>query len=184
MENQETKHPKAIPVKHTVIIPRLDKWEKVCTIEGCTVYKSFEYGVTRLAYVAKLHVDCDGMPYNKYQDPCYQRETSLFYSGSPIDADKVPYIVVPPKVRNCVEPVVMGCMSFACNLKKGLVVNAVVADQGPPDKLGEASCECARRIGLDGNPNDGGTDEHEIFYLIWPGIPATVDGVTYNLSPS
>jgi Fungal chitosanase of glycosyl hydrolase group 75 len=156
-------------------------WEYVDTLEGCKIYKSYDLNVCRIVYIAKMAVDCDGMPVNTYNDPYWQRETSLFYNGSPINADKVPYIVVPPKVRNCVAPIVMGCMSLALNITNGKVAQSVVADQGPQSKIGEASCECAERVGLDRNPNHGGTDDHIICYLLWPGIPATVDGITYNL---
>lgn len=150
-------------------------------IEGCPILRSYEFGGLIVVWTAKMAVDCDGMPVNKYNDPYYQSQTSLTYGGKPINADKVPYIVVPPLIRKGVLPIVMGCQAAVINMARGFSTPAVVADQGPENKLGEASCECARRVGLDGNPNNGGTDEHIIHYMIWPGIPALVDGLNYQL---
>jgi hypothetical protein len=154
------------------------------TLEGVSIYVIIQDGEMRVEWTANMAVDCDGMPVNTYNDPYWQSQTSLSYNGKPINANKVPYIVVPPMIRNGVEPVVMGCQATVLNTKNGKTTAAVVADQGPSDKIGEASCECARRVGLDGNPNHGGTDDNIIKYTIFPGVPATVDGITYNLQPS
>jgi N-acetylmuramoyl-L-alanine amidase len=153
-------------------------------LEDCQIWHIIQSGKERVEWTAKMAVDCDGMPVNIYNDPYWQSQTSLSHNGKPINADEVPYIVVPPLVRNGVPGVVMGCQAAAYNTEKDLSSLAVVADQGPSEKIGEASCECARRIGLDGNPNHGGTDQHIVRYVIWPGQAATVDGVTYTLQPA
>ena len=168
----------------THIESRMAKVRWLGEIEGCPILRSYEFGNLIVLWTAKMAVDCDGMPVNIYRDPCYQRQTSLSYEGDPINADKVPYIVVPPLIRNGVKPIVMGCQGVIINMKHGLSTPAVVADQGPTDKLGEASCEAARRVGLDPDPNHGGTSEIIIRYMIWPGIPAYVDGLTYQLTPA
>jgi hypothetical protein len=62
--------------------------------------------------------------------------------------------------------------------------DAICGEIGPEDKLGEASCELARRVGLNPNPNYGGTEDKVITYIIYVGIPAVVDGVAYKLQPS
>jgi hypothetical protein len=134
-------------------------------------------------YVAKAAIDCDGSD-NRHNDPCWQAETSLSHNGKPIDAETVPYIVVPPAIIKGVKPVVLGSMAIVTNTKNGKSTKAVVADVGPRRKIGELSCECARRIGLNGNPNFGGTDEKIIKYEIFVGTPAIVDGVTYKLKPT
>jgi hypothetical protein len=166
------------------IAQRSQKWHWLGEIEQCPILTNDNYGNLIVIWTAKMAVDCDGMPENSYNDPYYQRETSLSYHGRPINADMVPYLVVPPLIRNGVQPVVMGCQGAIINMENGLSTPAVVADQGPEDKLGEASCESASRVGLDRDPNHGGTDEHIIRYMIWPGIPAMVDGIEYNLQPA
>jgi hypothetical protein len=151
------------------------------TLEGVPIYVIETGNVMKVQWLANMCVDCDGMPKNSYHDPYYQSQTSLTYKGKPINANTVPYIVVPPMVRNEVEPVVMGCQAMVLNTLNGMNTAAVVADQGPTAKIGEASVECARRLGLPENPNSGGCDDNCIQYEIWPGIPATVDGITYKL---
>ena len=131
-----------------------------------------------------MAVCCDGMPVNEYDDEHWQKGTAYWNNGNFIDADKVPYIVVPPLIVEAVDPVVLGCQGCIVNLKNGLSTPAGTFEVGPDEKLGEASCEAAERVGLSRNPNNGGTDEHIILYAIWPGIAAQVDGITYKLQPS
>src|SRR4030095_323618 len=151
------------------------------TLEGVPIFTVDKYDALRVVWVANMTVDCDGMPENDYNDPHYQPTTSLTYNSKPINADQVPYVVVPPLIRNGVDKPVMGSQATVVNLTNGLSTPAVVADQGPNEKIGEASCECASRCGLDRNPNYGGTDDNIILYMIWPGVPAKVDGITYSL---
>ena len=130
-----------------------------------------------------LRIDCDGSD-NRHNDPCWQADTTLRHEGHAIDAEAVSYIVVPPMIVRGVRGVVMGCQGRATNTSNGLSIDVVVADVGPRLKLGEASCECARRLGLDGNPNHGGTEACIIRYEIFPGVPAVVDAITYDLQHS
>jgi len=154
--------------------------KEVAEIAGCSVLE-FSKPVLRLEWVAGMTIDCDGSGGNPDNDPYFQDDTSLHYEGEALNAYEVPFIVVPPAVVKAVAPIVMGCMAIVINLKKGLVAQAVVGDRGPTKKIGEASCECADRVGLNSDPNHGGTDEKIIRYIIFPGIPAVVDGVEYNL---
>ena len=135
-----------------------------------------------VSWVANAAIDCDGSD-NRHHDPCWQPDTTLHHRGRPIDAEAVPYIVVPPIVRNGVKGTVMGCAARITHMITHQTTLAVVADVGPRKKIGELSCEAARRIGLDGNPNHGGTDRNIIRYEIFPGTPAVVDGVKYQLQP-
>lgn len=137
----------------------------------------------KVSWTAKAAIDCDGSD-NRHHDPCWQPDTTLRHHGRSIDAESVPYVVVPPLVVRGVRGVVMGCHAVVTNLKLNKTTVAVVADVGPRRKIGELSCECARRIGLDGNPNHGGTDDPCILYEIFPGTPALVDGITYHLQPA
>jgi Fungal chitosanase of glycosyl hydrolase group 75 len=152
-------------------------------IAGVSIYE-FIAPVLRLQWDAGMTIDCDGSGGNPDDDPYYQDDTSLHYNGKALNAYEVPFIVVPPFVISCVKPVVMGCMAVVINLGKGLVAQAVVGDCGPQKKIGEASCKCAENVGLDGDPNHGGTEEKIVRYMIWPGIPAIVDGITYKLQSS
>jgi len=132
-------------------------------------------------------------------DPCpgaYISATALFLlgpNGAPlpksdpfkyVDAATVPYVVVPPAIRNGVKGVVMGCLAHVTNTKNGKHTAAVVADIGPRKKLGEISCACAMAIGVNPSPTSGGIDEHVIEYVIFPGVPAIVNGTQYHLQPA
>ena len=135
-------------------------------------------------------------------DPCpgaYISATSLHLPGkdgkplpnsSPIkyvDAATVPYVVVPKMIIRGVAGVVMGCRAIATNTRTGKSVEAVVADGGPHDKLGEISLACAIAIGVPAGEgathpaNAGGVDEHIIHYQLFPGVKAVVNGVEYPL---
>ena len=150
------------------------------TIENRAITVNADDAVSR---VAKAAIDCDGSD-NRHNDPYWQSDTTLIHNGKPIDAESVPYIVVPPLIRNGVPGVVMGCQARITHTHTRKSCLAVVADVGPRAKIGELSCEAARRIGLDGNPNHGGTDDPIVLYEIFPGQAAIVDGVTYDLQPA
>ena len=138
-------------------------------------------------------------------DPCpgaYLSATSLHLLGpdgkslpksSPfryVDSATVPFIVVPPTIIRGVAGVVLGCRATVTNTKNGKSVDAVVADVGPSNKIGEVSLACANAIGIpagDGatHPaNSGGVDEHIIHYQLFPDVAAVVGEVTYPLQHS
>ena len=135
-------------------------------------------------------------------DPCpgaYVSATSLHLPGkdgkalpnsSPfkyVDSATVPFVVVPPMIIRGVTGVVMGCRALVTNTRNGKSVDAVIADTGPSDKLGEISLACAKAIGVPSgegttHPADsGGVVEHIIQYRLFPGVVAVVEGVTYPL---
>ena len=135
-------------------------------------------------------------------DPCpgaYISATSLHLQGkdgkplpnsSPfkyVDAATVPYVVVPKRIIHGVAGVVMGCRAIVTNTRTGKSVEAVVADGGPHDKLGEISLACAKAIGIPAGEgathpaNAGGVNEHIIQYQLFPGVKAVVNGVEYPL---
>ena len=138
-------------------------------------------------------------------DPCpgaFVSATSLHLRGpdskplpdkSPfkyVDSATVPFVVVPSMIVSGVPGIVLGCRAVVTNMGNGKTVEAVVADRGPSQKLGEISLACARAIGVPVNEaarhpaNSGGTDSHTIRYQLFPGTAAIVDGVTYPLQPS
>ncbi len=87
-----------------------------------------------------------------------------------IDSETVPYIVVPPLIIQQTEGVVRGCKARIT--WHGKTVECVVADKGPSEKIGEISIAAARAVDLPCNPRNGGTDEPEVFYELWPGVAA------------
>lgn len=105
-----------------------------------------------------------------------------------VDSATVPFIVVPPLIIKKVAGVVMGCRAVVTNTKTGQTTEAVVADGGPADHLGEISVACARAIGVPTGithvANGGGAPSPQIHYRLFPGVAAVVNGVTYPLQPS
>jgi hypothetical protein len=136
-------------------------------------------------------------------DPCpgaYVSATSLHLrdaNGNPlprssplkyVDSATVPFVVVPPLIIKAVAGIVMGCRAIVSNTKNGKSVDAVVADGGPSNHLGEISVACAKAIGVPTGTthpaNGGGAASPDIRYQIFPGVVAVVNGVTYPLQPS
>ena len=136
-------------------------------------------------------------------DPChgaYISATSLFLRDqngghlpdrSPfkyVDSATVPFIAVPPMIIQGVAGVVLGCRCVVTNSRNGNSTEAVVADKGPRDHIGEISVACARAIGVPlGDPhlaNGGGARAATIHYQVFPGTAAVVNGVTYPLQHS
>jgi hypothetical protein len=87
-----------------------------------------------------------------------------------VDAETVPYIVVPPIIVQHTSGIVRGCKARVT--WKGQSVDCVVADKGPADKIGEISIAAARAVGIPSSPRRGGTKKPEVLYELWPGIAA------------
>jgi hypothetical protein len=104
-----------------------------------------------------------------------------------VDSATVPFIVVPPMIIRGVAGVVMGCRAVVTNTRNGKTVEAVVADGGPSNHLGEISVACAKALGIPTggtHPANGGGAESGINYQLFPDVPAVVNGVTYPLQRS
>lgn len=121
-------------------------------------------------------------------DGNYVSQTEYQWLGQPItsparyvDSEKVPFIVVPPQIRQKPAGVVLGCKARVTY--NGISVDAVVADIGPHSKIGELSIAAANALKIPSSPRNGGIDAKEIFYELWPGCSAQVNGVTYELQP-
>lgn len=150
------------------------------TISGVQVVETTD---ARVVFIADADIDCDGSGGNPDHDPYFQPETTLRFQGRSLNAYKERFIVVPPVVARRTRGIVLGCHAIVTNLLTRKIVTAVVGDIGPTRKIGELSVACAIALGLDGNPNHGGTDEHIIGYEILPGVAAGVDGTIYDLQP-
>lgn len=139
--------------------------------------------------------DANGKPFvQKETDPApgyYVSATAYEWKGFKehdpkryVDSETVPFVVVSPVIRRAAKGVVLGCKAIITNTKTGQSVHAVVADIGPKPKIGELSMAAAIALGINPSPRDGGTEEKIIRYEIFPGTPAVVNGVTYNLIPA
>jgi hypothetical protein len=97
-------------------------------------------------------------------------------------------MVVPPMIIRGVAGIVMGCHCVVTNTANDRSVEAVVADGGPSNHLGEISVACAKAIGVPIGSrypaNGGGARSPTIVYRLYPGTPAVVGGVTYPLQGS
>src|SRR5689334_23941912 len=115
-----------------------------------------------------------------YRWPTFTRVDPRAY----VDAASVPYIVLPSHWRRLAVGVVLGCKATVEDLKTGKVLTAAgVLDLGPKSKLGEASIACAEFFGIPSSPKNVGTSEKRFIYTFFPGVPAVINGVTYQLQP-
>lgn len=101
-----------------------------------------------------------------YRTPGKKRSDPSAY----VDSETVPYIVVPPLIIQRTAGMVCGCKARVTY--RGNSVDCVVADRGPKNKVGELSIAAARAVKLPSSPRNGGTDNPEVFYELWPGIAA------------
>lgn len=149
------------------------------TIEGVNIY---QVGENCLRFIADADIDSDGGP-NVDNDPCWQPDTTLHFNGKPINAQTVPYAVIPLGILNLVKPIGLGCKVVCTHITTNKSAIGVLADLGPTRRIGELSPEMARRIGINPNSRFGGEDRRLIKYEIFLGVPAVVDGITYQLQP-
>jgi len=87
-----------------------------------------------------------------------------------VDAETVPYVVVPQVIVKQTAGVVRGCKARVTF--HGKSVDCVVADRGPANKIGELSIAAARAVGLPSSPRHGGTEKPEVLYEVFPGVAA------------
>jgi hypothetical protein len=77
------------------------------------------------------------------------------------------------------KPLRVGDVGVAYNRMNGKLCFTQFADTGPNDKLGEGSIALATALGINSNPKNGGTDNRDIVYVVYPssgigqGMPAT-----------
>lgn len=123
-------------------------------LEGlCSLYQ-FENGA--VLFHAKMDIDADGSPNALDIDPDYGQLTTAFtyrgYSGQTahVDAERVPYIVLPQRSsanQDFYARTNIGLGDIAAVIYRGRVEFALVADIGPPDKIGEGSIALAQSLG-------------------------------------
>ena len=111
-------------------------------------------------------------------------ERSAFDPHNPrryLDSEAVPYVVIPGKLRKQVPGVVLGCKVKVTNIKTNVAIDAVIGDVGPSNKIGEISIKAAELLGIPSGPKAGGTFQPILFYEVFPGVPAVVNGETFRL---
>ncbi|MGW4526001.1 glycoside hydrolase family 75 protein [Amycolatopsis sp. NPDC004378] len=112
---------------------------------------------------ADMDIDCDGQrstQCNENTDCCYQNDTAFHQSdGKPLNAAKLPYIVVPSSssIWKYTSSQLKGGGSCAV-IYNGKVEYAVIGDTGPTQIIGEASYATAKDLGINPDPSNGGTD--------------------------
>ncbi|MER6996752.1 glycoside hydrolase family 75 protein [Streptomyces sp. NPDC000410] len=122
-------------------------------------------------WTADLDIDCDGRSSedcNEDTDPYYQSETAFQEpDGDQLDPATLPFIVVPgpSDIWTYSEYGISGG-SVAAVIYKGRVRYAVVGDVGPSGLIGEASYALADQLGIDPDPEDGGTDSG-VTYIVF-----------------
>ncbi|MFJ5263236.1 glycoside hydrolase family 75 protein [Streptomyces sp. NPDC088387] len=111
---------------------------------------------------ADMDIDCDGRPgtrCNGRTDPYFSQHTAYQQSdGRDLDAETLPYIVVPLPSRiwdHGDHGVRAG--TVAAVVYDDRVQYAVVGDRGPSGIIGEASYATAEALGIDPDPRRGGT---------------------------
>ncbi len=136
----------------------------------------------QLYYVSLLDLDSDGSRWAK-QDGTGQSDTSLHQpDGKPVDADAVPYFVLPGKGFYQQFSIHLG--DIAAIIYKDKIEFAVFADRGPNQKLGEGSIALHRSLGHEtirgGRFHDEAIDNN-VVTIVFPGsgdgTPQTPDKI-------
>ncbi|KOV78562.1 glycoside hydrolase family 75 protein [Nocardia sp. NRRL S-836] len=114
-------------------------------------------------YKADLDVDCDGQRTtrcNEDTDPWFQPDTAFHDSaGRPLVADKLPYVVVPsPSSTWDYRKFGIQGGGVVAVIHNNRVDYAVVGDTGPTAIIGEASYASAVNLGINPDPENGGSD--------------------------
>ncbi|WNV88786.1 glycoside hydrolase family 75 protein [Umezawaea sp. Da 62-37] len=122
-------------------------------------------------YKADLDVDCDGKvtaKCNEDTDPWFQDDTAFHDSkGAPLQADKLPYVVVPsPSGTWDYRKFGISGGGIVAVIYNNKVEYAVVGDTGPTAIIGEASYATAVDLGINPDPENGGSDGpvHYIYF--------------------
>ncbi|MER5396927.1 glycoside hydrolase family 75 protein [Streptomyces sp. NPDC002599] len=119
---------------------------------------------------ADMDIDCDGQvtaKCNGSTDPWFQDDTAFHQSnGQALRADSLPYVVVPSTsgIWKYTSSGIKGGGVVAV-IYNGKVEYAVVGDTGPTQIIGEASYATASALGIDPDPETGGTDSGVTYIL-------------------
>jgi hypothetical protein len=131
-------------------------------------------------WTSDMDIDCDGVTTshcNSSTDPWYQDQTSFQTStGNWFTSDVTRYFVIPlPSSRFSYQNAGITPGSVAAVVYNGKVAYAVFADEGPSTIIGEGSYALATALGIDPDPDTGGTDG-PVTFIVFPGhVPSPVE---------
>ncbi|WP_406728849.1 glycoside hydrolase family 75 protein [Streptomyces sp. GD-15H] len=120
---------------------------------------------------ADMDIDCDGQPgvrCNTRTDPYFSTSTAFAQSdGRPLNSETLPFVVVPvPSGLWDYRAYGVRGGSVAAVVYRDRVQYAVVGDTGPAGLIGEASYATAEALGIDPNPQGGGTSSG-VTYIVF-----------------
>lgn len=98
-----------------------------------------------------------------------------------VDSETVPYVCVPPQIRELAKGYVLGCLAKVRHTLTGKIGWGMVADIGPRSKIGEISIAMARLVGVNPSPRVGGEEKPLIEYTIYPNQFFTLNNVILPL---
>lgn len=136
----------------------------------------------RIMFFGRAMIDADGSGPETPGDT-FIPDTTYHFQGIALNSHETNFIAVPPAVILGVNPTVLGCHVRVRNMQNNLRAVALVGDVAPTDGIGEISVALAKELGVPPSPINGGMDEHDMLYEIFPGIPASCNGRTWPLQP-
>jgi hypothetical protein len=168
-------NPKSLPLLGSItaklaaakILP--DKFERqpkfLATLESGELYIDSE-----------LQLDTDGWPDGKNKgDPSWQRDTSWSTHEDFINANRVPYFVLPKGGWEEQFDIALG--DYAAVIFEDRLAFAVFADRGDENRLGEGSIELLRQLGEERIKPDGRIDNRGmgpgVITIVFPGSGPT-----------
>jgi len=122
-----------------------------------------------------------GDPFPGYyvsQTSLFDPQKRLIDPGRYVDANNVPYVVVPPKMLTIAE---LGDFAVVINRNNGNVSSAIVADVGARNRIGEGSIALAENLEVNANPRNGGVDSG-IVTVIFPGSGQGFPSATIDIA--
>jgi hypothetical protein len=140
------------------------------TDEGSTKNISMYQLTAATTWTADMDIDCDGAQTtncNLARDPWYQNQTSC--CGGSVAAENTPYFVIPigSPANSSSRGIAFG--QVAAIIYKNQVVYAMFADEcGVSTVIGEASYATANLLGIDPDPQYGGTNG-PVTYIVFTG---------------
>lgn len=134
---------------------------------------------TYMEFIGNLDVCTDGTG-PPHGDEYHLPRTA--YTPS-LNADMDHYIVLHPKMRTGVAPVVLGCMGRVTNLRTREWHWGVWGEVGPGDKAGECAIVLAQFLNPKVSANVGDS-KFDYLYECWPGVAAKIGNKQYKLIPA
>ena len=182
----------AVPAAHAAAAPtaaELLAKASSCSVASSGKYKTDEESSATVnicksgsAYFwkADMDIDCDGVSTsvcNSGTDPWYQGQTSFQTSkGKSFTASTTHYFVIPlPSSKFSYSSAGIKPGTVAAVIYNNKIVYAVFADEGPSGIIGEASYATARDLGIDPNPESGGTGSGVTYIVLKGNVPSPVE---------